>query len=760
LSLLEPPLRTEFLNTQGRLDIIVDRAWADDRAEYVPKLLELVFPIAKRTFVNRWWRKLGLPQEWQLNEQSSLPSVKIAQLEADGKIDEAMELARRSGASNAIERILIRASEWDKWLQLDAKRVPIVSADNLHQQRALVLLMLGRLDDANALLDAVPKSKGNPGLVQGAALLARALGRNEEFETFVSSQPGPKAFELLMSGGLVKEAFSAVGVESLDLESVKQWIKSKAYEKKGVVELNLLDIAEVLFQVGYHEQGDLIEKVVLDHVTAREVHEGHEVWVPIFRHWRESIGRERERVKALHQWKEALVRETKPGKGTAQKKRDLSGLDESGIYLQLFPRFSTLAPSVYSFLFDREVGLKLKERTTVLDDAERDQVITAVLQQMDDLHEGRMPDGFKGTSTLKDLHHHILINELESAERLETIYEELASMFDALNDTQFAIDILFSSPRHLRNNKKLATYLTKVGSLDEACTLLISEFEAHSTDLDLLIQLTDNLEKLGRFAEADRYRIQAFSSVASKRNDLSEEPLFTMPYRQEISLVMEQLWLREENRAALQILIIQLGKAAKEELRHAGEAAKYVRMQAVQVSKVTWPNTDIEFKRINAFFANSLESLILAAIAEKNEKLTDDLIRVAHRCSPLDIDLPISVVPVAERVFGKEVSDKWFELFYVPMRKHLIEFPEDTLIGNNAAWLAASCNRHLEEAQKMSSKVVENMPTATYLDTLAEVEYRLGNVTKAIELSERCRQIEPLDKHHQEQLNRFLARKP
>jgi hypothetical protein len=117
-------------------------------------------------------------------------------------------------------------------------------------------------------------------------------------------------------------------------------------------------------------------------------------------------------------------------------------------------------------------------------------------------------------------------------------------------------------------------------------------------------------------------------------------------------------------------------------------------------------------------------------------------------------------VPKADKYLGSEIADRWFNLFYEPMLRHLEEFPDDHLVGNNTAWLAASCNRNLEKAKQLSEKVTATEPTSTYLDTLAEVEYRLGNVDRAIELSERCRVLEPKSQHHREQLKRFHERRP
>jgi len=176
--------------------------------------------------------------------------------------------------------------------------------------------------------------------------------------------------------------------------------------------------------------------------------------------------------------------------------------------------------------------------------------------------------------------------------------------------------------------------------------------------------------------------------------------------------------------------------------------------------KKQWLNDGVEIDTSLLFFANAFESLILEAISNNDRDLADKLVRIAFRCKPQDIDVPIEIVPEAERVFGKELADEWFHLYYQPLIKHLEEFPHDALIGNNTAWLAALCNRHLEHAKLLASKVAVSNPDATYLDTLAEIEYRLGNVERAIELSEKCLQMEPKNKQHRIQLKRFRAGNP
>ncbi len=57
----------------------------------------------------------------------------------------------------------------------------------------------------------------------------------------------------------------------------------------------------------------------------------------------------------------------------------------------------------------------------------------------------------------------------------------------------------------------------------------------------------------------------------------------------------------------------------------------------------------------------------------------------------------------------------------------------------------------------MSRRAVDLRPDPTYLDTLADLEFRVGNVEKAIEISQKCRELEPRDDQHRKQLRRFFG---
>ena len=84
------------------------------------------------------------------------------------------------------------------------------------------------------------------------------------------------------------------------------------------------------------------------------------------------------------------------------------------------------------------------------------------------------------------------------------------------------------------------------------------------------------------------------------------------------------------------------------------------------------------------------------------------------------------------------------------------DFPRGGGYHNDLAWLEANLNRDLDQALAHAQRAVELEPqSAGILDTLAEVHFRRGNRAEAVRLAKRCIELDPHDKHYQEQLARF-----
>ncbi len=145
----------------------------------------------------------------------------------------------------------------------------------------------------------------------------------------------------------------------------------------------------------------------------------------------------------------------------------------------------------------------------------------------------------------------------------------------------------------------------------------------------------------------------------------------------------------------------------------------------------------------------------LQAIHQKSLADADRWIRMAHRIEPTQIQIPIDVLPWADKVFPEAVVDSWFDLYYQSMVRAIDAFPNDAVSLNNTAWLCALCGRNLDKAKEFADRAVAIRHDPTYLDTLAEVEFRRGRAREALELSQQCRAIEPRDDQHKKQIRRF-----
>ena len=770
VSLLEPALRNQLLRKEGQLQLIIEKAWKSDNESVVPRLLELVLRPTERVDANRLWKSLGMPEEWQVSQNSNLPSVKTSELEADSKIDEAVALAEKSDLRNFVEPILIRSNRWDKWLSLDLKRTRISRLENIDHQRAGMLLLLGRIDEAELQLEKLLKGSEASEISIGSAILCLALGRNEEFESFLSQQSELASFAVMRNLGNAHAAFRQVGLDDLSMEAVQKWLDTKAYQKRRLSEdldtqrrtkaSPLADFAKLFFQIGLNAQGQLVDSYLIDSVMKRESEEGISAWTPLFRQWLNL----NQRAKAIHHWKDYLIRHAGRRLKTQQLGIAIQSADEEGPFDVIYSDFRQSASLIFDHLLSRENNGD-KGGDILADPERRNRSIELVIDQMEDLHAGRLPRDWHGQRPLLELRKAVHSKSPRPGNSNNYLIE-IAKLFDSLGETQLAIESLDMCSQESIVNQRKAEYLIRLGQHDAASDILVEEFRNDASDIGLLVECIQALEHVGRFGEMDRYRIQALSSVLNDQSATKLRSSPELPTNRIVQAIMEQrlyhdktelrTWLDEP----ANYLKRQYGELAKKDLTQAKQAGNYSRIDALLWIKYFWTNDQKDIRFPLALFGSAFQSLILEAIADGNRELADSLFRMAFRCAPQDIEMPIVVVPIAERVFGKELADQWFDLFYQPMIEHLVEFPDDTLIGNNTAWLAALCNRQLKKAQSLASKVVVSNPDPTYLDTLAEVEYRLGNVAKAIELSEQCLQIEPKDKQHREQLKRFRAGKP
>ena len=120
-----------------------------------------------------------------------------------------------------------------------------------------------------------------------------------------------------------------------------------------------------------------------------------------------------------------------------------------------------------------------------------------------------------------------------------------------------------------------------------------------------------------------------------------------------------------------------------------------------------------------------------------------------------------NVVAFADKLTELEANDELDALFDIARQLHvdvLNDYPDSAMHHNNLAWLCAKSYRNLEEAREHATQATDLRPAEdTYWDTLAEVEFQLGNLERATELARKCFVMDPLYPHYQTQLKKFEA---
>ena len=119
--------------------------------------------------------------------------------------------------------------------------------------------------------------------------------------------------------------------------------------------------------------------------------------------------------------------------------------------------------------------------------------------------------------------------------------------------------------------------------------------------------------------------------------------------------------------------------------------------------------------------------------------------------TPVDV-----LVPELDNAGRRAEADEFFAAAYSTNERVCKDFPASATHHNNLAWLAALCDRHMEDALAHANRAVELVPDSpAYLDTLAEVHYRRGETQEALKHAKRCLELSPDDEHFKQQLERF-----
>ena len=116
----------------------------------------------------------------------------------------------------------------------------------------------------------------------------------------------------------------------------------------------------------------------------------------------------------------------------------------------------------------------------------------------------------------------------------------------------------------------------------------------------------------------------------------------------------------------------------------------------------------------------------------------------------------IAFVNELDKLGKKAEADDLYRKHTAPYRALSAAYPASAQAHNQLAWAQAKCRRDLDDALTQARRAVELDPKNTAcLDTLAETYFQRGEVQQAIEIMNRCVELEPNEERDQEQLERF-----
>ena len=143
------------------------------------------------------------------------------------------------------------------------------------------------------------------------------------------------------------------------------------------------------------------------------------------------------------------------------------------------------------------------------------------------------------------------------------------------------------------------------------------------------------------------------------------------------------------------------------------------------------------------------------AAAKKGDKaLVDKHVESLKQYTPTGTDTAIEIVTWLKTNGREKDGRELFERVFLTTREQMDQ--SDPTSNNDLAWLCARCDERLRDALELARKAVAARPeNAAYLDTLAEVNFRLGKSEEAIKLEKKALELRPGDEFMLKQLKRF-----
>jgi tetratricopeptide (TPR) repeat protein len=139
----------------------------------------------------------------------------------------------------------------------------------------------------------------------------------------------------------------------------------------------------------------------------------------------------------------------------------------------------------------------------------------------------------------------------------------------------------------------------------------------------------------------------------------------------------------------------------------------------------------------------------------------DEAMAQARACldvTPGLLELANGMIPDLDKLGRKKDADELFGRVWEAYRKVLADYPASPAARNALASLGAGCRRELDQSLAYAKEAVAADPkSATFRETLAEVHFRRGERTVALEIMTKLAEEFPRSRLYRRQLPRYRS---
>ncbi len=763
-----------YRSSDNPFDAIIDGAWRDGCEDVLPRLLNAILPKSPiRVGLNGRWKSIGMPDSWHVEEPLDIPEVAVAALERDGRIDEAIATAKRKGLIAEYEQLLLRHARWDQWLALDPTRQLVGgTASWIDLEKAILLESLGRHEEAEVYyeLRRTSKAKGVTSQIQ-LAQLSFIVGNEAGWVEPLKTHAREELIGVLFLRNDLQQLLELEDLTALTNEAVDRWFDEAI--KSGKPLTKPIRFQSLFKRLGRNDLEEHVYQRIASFVATSEREQQLRQWDGILSEWsRYSLDERRllQLAKLADQYGE--TDSSSDASGLARRMQAVGDPKSVTLETIFFKNFTNIRSAAYPLY----VALRVRTPKATP---------KSTIAMLEDINVGRLPAGWDVTE-LERFFRDTVRSSLSDPGQVEPMLVDMADVLDVMGRTESALELLQDFADSHAANLMVAQYASKLGRLDEGAQLGWKLVDQHPDDVNAYLSAGERLAEAHRFDDWMRLQrrtlsrldtwelVERYFQTARRRERLETQPeiLFTLELlgRNHPSTWYE-IWFGDAySKYGARILTDWYHRTIAKHPERIDALASMSRLHCLselrsladeQSPDAGGMGGSARWELDWAMWSMQYERCIAAgfwqAVKDGDRELADRLIRTAYRLYPEQINTLIDAVGLVRDRFGDAVLREWFDVYYRPMSDQLERFPDDTLTANNTAWLAAKCGFELDRALVLAQHVVDQNPIDTYLDTLAEIEFVRGNVDRAIEVSERCRAMQPRDSHHRQQIERFRA---